>query len=404
MKVTIERLGHLGDGVAPGPVFVARTLPGEIVEGERTGNQIESPRILTPSADRVRPPCRHYKSCGGCALQHATDDFVADWKSGVVREAMRAQGLDATPDAIFTSPPHSRRRAVFSGRRTRSGPLVGFHAPKSDAITRIPDCRLLEPALLKSLPALEALVEAGGSRKGELRLAVSLSLNGLDVAVTGGRQLDGMLSAELAQIAGASGVARLTWDNEPVAVIAPPLQRFGRAAVAPPPGAFLQATVEGEAAMLAEARRAVGEARRVLDLFAGCGTFSLPLAEQAEVHAVEGSADMLAALDAGWRAATGLKRVTTESRDLFRRPLLAEEMAAYDAVVIDPPRAGAEAQAVEIGRSGVGLVASVSCNPVTFARDARHLCEAGFRLDRLVVVDQFRWSTHIEIVGAFLRS
>jgi 23S rRNA (uracil1939-C5)-methyltransferase len=403
IEVIIERLGHQGDGIGQGPVFVPRTLPGEVIEGERVGDRIESPRIITPSADRVRPPCRHYKSCGGCALQHASDAFVSGWKSEVVRTALAAQGIEATIARIDTSLPRSRRRAVLSARRTKAGVTIGFHAPRSDAITAIPECQLLHPDLIAALPSLEALVTAGGSRKGALRLAVALSESGLDVAVTGGKPLEQGLEVLLAGIAGETGLARLTWEGDLVAMAVPPVQRFGRALVVPPPGAFLQATADGEAALSREVMSGVGNARRVADLFAGSGTFSLPLAEQAEVHAVEDSAAMLTALDAGWRKAPGLKRVTTEARDLFRRPLLPDELDRFDAIVIDPPRAGAEAQMREIAASSVPRIAAVSCNPVTFARDARMLVDAGFTLSRIVVVDQFRWSTHVELAAHFYR-
>jgi len=403
MQARIERLGHHGDGIAPGPVFVPRALPGELVEGVLEGDRIEVLRILEPSQDRVRPPCRHYKSCGGCALQHASDAFVSAWKLDVVRTALVAQGMEAISAGIETSPPHSRRRAVLSARRTKAGALVGFHTPKSEVITVIPDCQLLHPDLIEALPALEDLVALGGSRKGTLRLTVALTQNGPDVAVTGGKPLDPTLQMELAAIAGARGFARLTWEGELVAQAAPPTQRFGVADVKPPPGAFLQATAEGEAALLRAVRSAVGNAAKVVDLFAGSGTFSLPLALGAEVHAVEGEAAMLEALNHGWRGATGLKRVTTEARDLYLRPLLPDELNRFDAIVIDPPRAGAEAQMREIARSSVRRVAAVSCNPVSFSRDARLLVEAGFRLADLVVIDQFRWSTHVELAAQFHR-
>ncbi len=403
MQVTIERLGHQGDGIASGPIFVPRTLPGEVVEGDVDGDRMAAPRIVTPAPDRVRPPCPHYKSCGGCALQHASDDFVSGWKIGVVKQALSAQGIDANPDGIETSSAQSRRRATFSARRTKGGTLIGFHAPKSDAITAIPNCQLLHPGMMAAMPALEALVRAGGSRTTELRLAVTLSAAGPDVAVTGGKPLDLALETELARLTGVHGLARLTWDGELIALVFPPAQAFGAAQTVPPPGSFLQATADGEAALLSVVRDAVAGAKQVLDLFAGCGTFTLPLAEKAELHAVEGEGPMLAALDKGWRGAIGLKKVTTETRDLFRRPLLPDELKRFDAVVIDPPRAGAEAQMAEIAASNITRVAAISCNPVSFARDAKLLMDAGFRLERLVVVDQFRWSTHVELAASFRR-
>ena len=400
MGHVIERLGHRGEGVADG-LFVARALPGEVVEGVAENGRIAQPRIIAPSADRVAPPCRHYKACGGCALQHASDAFVAGWKQEIVAQALGAQGLSAPFRPMHISPANTLRRAALSGRRLKSGALVGFHARASDTLTAVPDCRVLHPALLAALPALEEITLHGASRKGELALTVSALETGMDVAVTGGKPLDTALRMALPRIAGRHGLARLTWDGETLYQTEPPRLTFGTARLSPPPGAFLQATAEGEAALVAAMRDALDGARRIADLFAGCGTFTLPLAARAEVHAVEGEAMMLGALDAGWRAATGLKRVTTETRDLFRRPLLPDELARFDAVVIDPPRAGAEAQFEQIARARVPVVGAVSCNPVTFARDAKRLVQAGYRLDRVQVVDQFRWSAHVELAARF---
>lgn len=401
--ITIERLNIRGEGVGNG-VTVSRVLPGEEIEGEVVDGRIAQPKIVTPAADRVAAPCRHYKSCGGCALQHASDPFVETWKTGVVRQALTAQGLEAEFRPTQTSPARSRRRATLAGRRLKAGALVGFHARASDSVTAIPGCTLLDPALIAVLPALEALVTEGGSRKGEVKLTVTRFEQGIEVAATEGKPLDDDLRRSLPQIAGAQGLVRLSWNGEVLLQETPPTLPMGRARVSPPPGSFLQATPQGEAALLAAVREAVGPAKAVADLFAGAGTFSLPLAETAEVLAVEGSAPMLAALDLGWRNATGLKRVTTEARDLFRRPLLPDELDRFDAVVIDPPRAGAEAQIAELAKSKVPVIAHVSCNPVTFARDAKTLIAAGFRLDWVQVVDQFRWSAHVELAARFSRA
>lgn len=399
----IERLNLRGEGVAPGLV-VARALPGEEVGGEAVDGRIAQPKILTPSPDRVAAPCRHYKACGGCALQHASDAFVQEWKTGVVRQALTGQGLEAPFRDTLTSPAGTRRRATLAGRRLKSGALVGFHGRASDTVTAIPGCTLLDPALVAVIPALEALVTEGGSRKGEVRLTVTRYAEGLEVSVEEGKPLDRALRLALPQIAGAHRLARLVWNGEVLLQEAPPSLTMGRARVSPPPGAFLQATPQGEAALKAAVIEAVGGAKQVVDLFAGCGTFALPLAETAEVHAVEGAAPMLAALDLGWRNATGLKRVTTEARDLFRRPLMPDELKRFDAAVIDPPRAGAEAQVAELAQAAVPVIAHVSCNPVTFARDARVLVGAGYRLDWVQVVDQFRWSAHVELVARFSRA
>ncbi|MBM7067303.1 class I SAM-dependent RNA methyltransferase [Actibacterium sp. 188UL27-1] len=402
-RTVIERLGHLGDGVGPGPVFAPRTLPGEVVEGELDGSRISVPRIVTPSDRRIAPACRHYRSCGGCALQHADGGFVAAWKQNIVERALAAQGIAATFRPMAISPPRSRRRATFSGRRTKKGALVGFHAPGSDTITPVLDCNLVTPQLSAALPMLTALTMVGAARKGELALTVTETRTGLDVAVTGGKTLNQTQTAALVTSMAGAGVARLSWDGEIVAQQAEPLVNFAGFDVPMPPGAFLQATVEGEAALRSAMRDCIGASTSVIDLFAGCGTFALPLCESKPVHAVEADGTMLDALDQGWRRAGGLHMLSTERRDLFRNPLLPDELDRFDAIVIDPPRAGAQAQMAQIAKSEVPVIAAISCNPVTFAVDAKMLIQAGYRLDWVQVVDQFRWSPHVELVARLIK-
>lgn len=407
MKLVVERLGHLGDGVAQGPegpVYVSGILPGEEVEGELVGDKLTAPRILTPSAMRVKPPCPHAKTCGGCLLQHANDDFVADWKIGVVKGALAGQGLEADVRGIVTSPARSRRRATITARRTKGGVLMGFYARGSDNLVQIPNCQLLDPALMAAFPALEALARLGGSRSQELQLTVTKSLGGPDVAVKGGKPLDAQLQMDLARLVETHGIARLTWDGEAVALRDAPVQLIGQARVVPPSGSFLQATDHGEKALLAFVIEALGpQQKKVIDLFAGVGTFALPLAEKTEVYALEGDSAMMAALDKAARHAPGLRPVRTETRDLFRRPLEQDEFKGATGVVIDPPRAGADAQIKVLAESKVPVIAMVSCNPVTFARDAKTLMQGGYSLDWVQVVDQFRWSAHIELVARFSR-
>ncbi len=405
MTFTITRLGHLGDGVADGPVYATQVLPGEVVDGALTGDRLTDIRIVTPSVHRVRPPCVHARTCGGCLMQHASDAFVADWKTGIVKGALAGRGLQADFRPIITSPPKSRRRATLTARRTKSGALIGFHARGSELLVDVPQCQLLHPDLMATIPALTTLTRVVGSRGGEISFQITRTLAGPDVVVTGAKALDSALRLDLARMAETFGLSRLTCDGEVIALRAAPMQRFGRALVAPPPGAFLQATEEGERALLrAVADALAGPMRKVADLFAGVGTFALPLSERVEVLAVEGDAAMVAAMDKGWRQAEGLKRLTAEARDLFRRPLEPDELRGFDGVVIDPPRAGAEAQTAALAVSGVPVIASVSCNPVTFARDARVLVAAGYHLDWVQVVDQFRWSSHVELVARFSRT
>lgn len=402
----IERIGYQGDGIARGAdnetVFAPRTLPGERVQGVLGEGRLTDIKITEPSDVRVAAPCRHYKSCGGCQLQHASDDFVAGFKEGIVRTALSAHGIEAPFRDIATSPAQSRRRATFSVRRTKKGALWGFHARASDTVIAVPECQLVLPEVLQVGPLLEKLAEIAGSRKGEMAATVTQSTNGLDVSITGGKPLDQSLTLGLSGLVEAFQLARLTWDGEVVGQREPPYQRFGKAHVLPPAGAFLQATGQGQAA-LTEAVLEIAQGAQGVDLFAGCGTFTLPLAEKHEMHAAESERAMIAALDDGWRKAKGLKKVSSEARDLFRRPLLPDELKRYDFAVIDPPRAGAEAQVAELALSGVPRIAYVSCNPVTFARDAAVLIGAGFSLDWVQVVDQFRWSAHTELAAQFTR-
>lgn len=397
----VVRLGHQGDGIAAGPVFAPLTLPGEVVRGHLDGQTLRDIRIVTPSPARVTAPCRHFRSCGGCQVQHASGGFVAGWKQDIVTEALRAYDIEPEFGPMHVSPPNSRRRATLSARRTRKDATAGFHACGSDMIVEIPDCRLLHPDLLRGPDIARDLARIGTSRKSEIAVSLTRSGAGLDVTARGGKPLDRPLREALSDIAARHDLARLTWGDETVVMRCPPFEIFGAARVVPPPGAFLQATAQGQAALQSAAAAILAGARRVVDLFAGCGTFTLPLAATAQVHAVEGDAAMLDALSTGWRGSEGLCRVTTEPRDLFRRPLLPDELARHDAAVIDPPRAGAEAQIAQIAHARLPRLAHISCNPVTFARDAQHLIARGYVLGPIHLVDQFRWSSHVELVAGF---
>lgn len=396
----IEGLTHLGMGkVDDGRTLLPRVLPGEEIIVAQDGTV----RIVTPSPHRIAPPCRHFKTCGGCAMQHASDAFVADWKQEIVRKAVSAQGLITEFRDIATSPPKSRRRAKFAGQRTKKGVMLGFYAKGSDTIIAVPDCQLITTGLHDARPALEALIMFAASRKSQVSFTVTETAVGPDIMVETEKELTPQLRMELAVFAQNHGLSRLVWQDEVIVTMNPPAQDFGGVSVVPPAGAFLQATHHGEDTLRDAVIEIVGGAKRIVDLFAGSGTFALPLSKTAEVHAVEGEADMIAALDRGWREGKNLKRVTSETRDLFRRPLEPDELRKFDAAVIDPPRAGAEAQIATLAVSEIKTVAMVSCNPVTFARDSKALIANGFVLNWVQVVDQFRWSPHVEVVGCFTR-
>lgn len=399
MVEIVERLTQAGLGQLADGTMLERVLPGEEIEQMPDGTV----RIITPVADRVKPPCRHFKSCGGCTMQHASDDFVAAWKTKIVERAMTARDLPFPFRTLHTSPPNSRRRAKLSGKRTKKGAMVGFHTKASDALIDVPDCQLMVPAIMEGFAALEALTIIAASRKSEINLTVTDTLGGMDVLVETDRELTGQLRIELAGVADAHNLARLAWNDDVIVTRKAPDQVFGKTNVAPPAGAFLQATREGEDALVSAVLETVKGKKRVVDLFSGAGTFALSISEFAEVHAVESSDEMLETLDRGWRHAKGLKTVTTETRDLFRRPLEPDELKRFDLAVLDPPRAGADAQITTVCASTLKAVAMVSCNPITFSRDAATLIAAGFTLDWIDIVDQFRWSPHVELVGSFTR-
>jgi 23S rRNA (uracil1939-C5)-methyltransferase len=403
--VRIERLGAQGDGIAEGGApFVAHTLPGETVGVISHGDRARLEAVLEPSAERIAAVCPHVRTCGGCGLQHASDGFLARWKAGLVTAALSARGIEGVAiRPVETSPPGARLRIAVAARRGKKGVQIGFHAAGSSEIVPIESCAVAAPALVAALPVLSELVMMGASRKGELRMTLTLSEGGIDVAVTEAKDLDGPRMALLAGVANRADLARLSWNGEIAVTRRTPVQRVGAMAVVPPPGGFLQATAEGQAALTHAVREIVGPAARVADLFAGSGTFALALADRAEVLAVESDAGALKALHTAWRANPGLHRVTCERRDLFNRPLRGMEMKALGAVVLDPPRAGARAQAEQLAEGGPARIASVSCNPATFARDARILIDGGYRLDWVLPVDQFRWSPHLELVGSFSR-
>ena len=402
--LTIERLGAQGDGIAAGAagaVYVPFTLPGETVTVARAaiGARAELLDVITPSSQRVTPPCRHFGSCGGCALQQFEPSAYLAWKRDKVGEALRREGIEAPLAPIVACAPGSRRRIVLSARRAGGRVLLGYNRALSHDIVDIVECPIAEPALVAALPSLRQLAGLLAPRTDAFRLTVTATAEGADVAASGAGSFNDKRRTAAAAFTLAAGFARLSIDGEVVLEPRRPTVDFGGAAVTPPPGGFLQAVAAAEAAM---AERVVGHlagARRIADLFSGSGAFALRLARQGEVHAVETDAAALAALARGARASQGMRRVTTELRDLGRRPLGAKELGGFDAVVFDPPRAGAAEQSRQLAGSHVPRVAAVSCNPVTLARDLRILIDGGYRLSAVVPVDQFLWSPHVEAVA-----
>ncbi len=402
----IAAVGAQGDGVSADGVFVPLTLPGETVRALVSEGRGELERVLTPSSDRTTPACPHFGACGGCALQHWADGSYRAWKLDIVRQNLARVRLEAPLDLAFAAAPGTRRRLALHARRHGREVVLGFKARRAWSVVPLEVCAVAAPALTAALPALRALAEPFlvGPKSAPI-LHVTLTETGIDCEVTGverpGPSADAR--AAIASLAAQADLVRVSLSGEGLYQSRPAVVRFGSARVEMPPGAFLQAVPGAEAAM-AELVAGWGRgARRVADLYCGLGAFTFRLAEDSPVLAAEVSPAAVAALNRAKGAAPGLKAISAEVRDLERRPVLAEELKGVDMVAFDPPRAGAAAQASQIARSGVARVAAVSCNPATFARDAKILADGGYRLERVAVVDQFLWSPHIELVALFQR-
>lgn len=398
----IVRLAGRGDGVTADGRYVPLTAPGDLVRPGPGGAE-----LVAAGPARAAPVCRHYPDCGGCQLQHVSDAAWSDWMVERIAWVLRGQGLAAAgirPPHL--SPPRARRRATLRAIRTAQGLVLGFHGEASHRVIDLAECHVLAPPLFALVAPLRALLAGllppghGGG------VTMTLAEGGVDLLLSNLSAETPAQAMALADFARDHDLARLAVEGPGgISVIAeprPPQVRLGGVAVRLPPAAFLQATADGEAALVAAVQDAGAGANRIADLFCGLGTFALPLAAAgARVLAADAAGPAVEALGAAARGA-GLP-VRTLHRDLFRRPLVPRELAGLDAVVFDPPRAGAKEQAAELARSAVPRVVAVSCNPSTFARDAALLASGGYRLGRIWPVGQFRWSTHIELVAEFLR-
>ena len=416
LEIEIAALGGRGDGVADtaaGRVYVPYTVPGDRV-GVRLGPAVGDGRagelveLLAAGVARVDPPCPHFHDCGGCAMQHVANGFYAGWKCEVVKSALARHGLGGVAVApLARVAPGDRRRADFVARRVGDKILLGFNRRASHKIVDIDRCLVLDPRLVALLTPLRELLGAFLAQGAGLDVKATMTDGGVDLLFEGAAVPTLAQRETLAAFVRDQGLARLSLRdraNEFLDVIAiprPARVRFGEAAVDLPAGSFLQASPAAEAILAGAVAEAVRGAGRIADLYAGCGTFSLPLSAQAEVLAVENDAALAAALQAAANRAG--RRLRVERRDLERRPLAAKELDSFGAVVFDPPRAGAKAQAAALAESKVPVVVAVSCAPPSFARDARLLVDGGYRLDRVLPVDQFVWSAHVELVGVFQR-
>ncbi len=409
-RLVIDHVGHRGDGVgfAGGEsLFVPYTLGGETIEVDAVAGHPDRralTRIEQASPQRIDPFCRYFGACGGCAIQHWQPEAYRAWKRAIVVETLEHAGIACEVDALIDAHGAGRRRITVHARRGSDGELrTGFAAASSHAIVAISDCPILDPALRGAFDAARALAEALKPANKPLDIQVTAASNGLDVDVRGSGPLTSADIASLSAIAQQHGLARLTRHGELVLMRTPPTIEIGAARVTLPPGSFLQATVAGEEALAALVSGHCKRAKHIADLFCGVGPFALRLAAKARVTAFDSDAGAVAALAKAVTSASGLKPLKAEARDLFRRPLMPQELRDYDTIVFDPPRQGAQAQVKQLASSKIPVVIAVSCNVATFARDARVLIDGGYRLENVTPVDQFRHTPHVELVARFSR-
>lgn len=412
----IVRLGSQGDGVAEqaegvasGPVFVPFALPGERVRAVIEGERARLIAVERASGERVAPICRHFTHCGGCDAQHMSAATYAAWKRQLVADVFAQRGIAADIAALEAIGPGTRRRAVLSAVATRNGVVLGFHAARAASIVDLAECPVLTPRLASLLPEVRHILAALPRFEDEARVTLIEADNGISISIADAiarKHLTADVVARLAAEAGAvAGLLRLTVAGDAIYQRAAPEIGMGRARVVPPADVFLQATKAAEAAMVRHVLAALPKkVTRVADLFAGVGAFTFPLAERASVLAVDSDATALEALTRASRNTQGLKPIETRARDLFREPMARKELEGFDMAVLDPPRAGAKAQCEMLVKSKVPVVAMVSCNPATLARDVRILIDGGYRLGTVTPIDQFVFTAHVEALAVLTRA
>ena len=411
-NLVIDNLASQGEGTSDADgqkVFVPFTLPGERVVADVEGERGSLVYVEQKSPDRITPVCRHFGNCGGCALQHAGPALYRRFKRDQIVHALQSRGFGDDVDVaeLIAIAPGTRRRATFAVSRKGDDIVLGYHAARSHDLVGIEECPVLRPSIVRELPNLRALLAIALPRLGSGELHVTDTGHGLDVMLNGtGLEMAAKRRSALgAWLTAMPKMLRLTVDGEQIAAHQTPMVEFSGHPVLLPAGSFLQATAEAEAHMIALIGEALGKLKkpdRVADLFAGLGAFSLALAATHEVLAAEWDVNAVTALTAAARQ-PGLRKLDVLRRDLFREPLSARELEPFAAVVFDPPRAGAQAQAEQIAASSVRTVIAISCNPATFARDARTLVDGGYQLGRVTPIDQFLFSAHVEVVAVFTK-
>ncbi len=408
----IEALGRHGDGsgrvegAAENELcFVPYVLPGELVKARTLGKRGELVEVLEPSKDRVAPQCQYFGKCGGCAAQHMSETTYRDWKTEIVETALRNKGLELSVSEMRDAHGDGRRRVTYHAlvHSQNQNVRVGFMQFRSDDLIAIDACPILSPALKNTPELARELAEPFAQSVRQLDIAITETAEGLDCDLRGAEELTYDIHVALAELADKWKLARITLDGVMELERHKPMLPVADVSIPLPPGSFLQATALGEQTLVEHVVNEVGEAKHIADLFCGVGPYALQLARTATVYAADSNEVALAALQSGYSHSVGLKHLEAEVRDLFRNPLYRDDLDAFDAVVLNPARAGAQAQSEELAASEVPLVVYVSCDPATLARDAEILVEGGYDFLRIAPVDQFKYSSHIETVSVFKR-
>lgn len=413
-KITINEIGGRGDGLTEingNTIYIPYAAPGDIIDAKINGSKGRLRYIHQKSEHRIDAVCPHYTKCGGCSLQHIDREYYQKWKEGLVRTALENQGLH---DIIFApmmiSPQGSRRRTTFQAVGRGDGEIVFGYAEKgSHNLIDIFECSILMPEIKALIVPAKNLLSKLLKKKEKMAVSMTMGDNGVDLILKGKGDIDLNLRMDLAEFAEKNDLARISWYDtsskntryELLAERRKPFVTFEGNKVFFPEGSFLQATKDGQNALIHAMLNGIKGANKVVDLFSGCGTFSIAAAKTASVHAVENNEEMLTALKVSANQMSGIKQVSTELRDLFLRPLLPHELNQYDVAIIDPPRAGAKHQMAEILQSDLKKLVMISCNPVTFARDVQSLIDAGYKMGAVIPVDQFLYSPHLEIISIF---
>ncbi|KEG16503.1 class I SAM-dependent RNA methyltransferase [Bartonella bacilliformis] len=400
--VIIDHIGASGYGVTKtshGSVYVPFTLPGEVVKVVHHGKYATPLKLKEKSLERLHALCQHFEECGGCVLQHWHLDAYHAWKRQLVVDTLKGRGFDVVVSPLVECGLHTRRRITLTACVDKQGCNIGFNRYLSHNIVAIEECPITCSEIISKLDDIRGICAFLGHHAKRFHITITSVDNGLDVALSGCIVQDELTRQKMVRAALSCGITRLSVDGEILVEREKPMIHFGDVCVEFPSGGFLQATVKAENIISDIILTHFEKAKNAADLFSGVGTFALRMAKKMNVHAVENNEAALTNLDRAARFAKGLKTVICEKRDLLRRPLSTEELERFDSVVFDPPRAGAEEQVSELAKTAIPRVVAVSCNPVTFARDLSILVSGGYIIEKIIPIDQFLWSPHVEIVA-----